>query len=63
MIKTLVEKDVGADLLLYDPDLDGEIDWMISRKMHTEQMSCFLSQISTAHPEEFIAMVLDGASS
>ena len=39
------------------------MDWMISPKMNTEQMTLFLSQVSVAHPEDFIVMVLDGASS
>ena len=43
--------------------IEGEMDWMISRKMDTEQMTHFLSQVSAAHPEDFIVMVLDGASS
>lgn len=43
--------------------IEGEMDWMISQKMNTEQMSAFLSQVSAAHPEDFIVMVLDGASS
>lgn len=43
--------------------IEGEMDWMISQKMNTEQMSLFLSQVSAAHPEDFIVMVLDGASS
>lgn len=43
--------------------IEGEMDWMVSRKMNTEQMSLFLSQVSVAHPEDFIIMVLDGASS
>jgi len=43
--------------------IEGEMDWMISQKMNTEQMSLFLSQISVAHPDDFIIMVLDGASS
>lgn len=43
--------------------VDGEMDWMISEKMNTEQMSLFLSQVSAAHPQDFIVMVLDGASS
>lgn len=43
--------------------IEGEMDWMISRKMDTEQMTHFLSQVRAAHPEEFIVMVLDGASS
>lgn len=43
--------------------IEGEMDWMISPKMNTEQMSAFLSRVSAAHPEDFIVMVLDGASS
>lgn len=43
--------------------IEGEMDWMISPKMNTEQMTLFLSQVSAAHPEDFIVMVLDGASS
>jgi len=43
--------------------IEGEMDWMISQKMNTEQMSAFLSQVSIAHSEDFIVMVLDGASS
>lgn len=42
---------------------EGEMDWMISEKMNTEHMSAFLAQVSAAHPEDFIVMVLDGASS
>jgi hypothetical protein len=43
--------------------LEGEMDWMISRKMNTFKMGGFLSQVSAAHPDEFIIMVVDGASS
>ena len=43
--------------------LQGELDWKISAKMNTEQMNAFLSQVSQAHPDEFIVMVVDGASS
>ena len=43
--------------------LEGEMDWMISQKMNTEQMSSFLTQVSTSHPDDFIVMVVDGASS
>ena len=43
--------------------IEGDMDWMISQKMNTEQMNIFLSQVSAAHPEDFIVMVLDGASS
>lgn len=43
--------------------IQGELDWMISPKMNTEQMNQFLVQVSEAHPEEFIVMIVDGASS
>jgi hypothetical protein len=43
--------------------IEGEMDWMVSQKMNTVQMSLFLSQVGAAHPEDFIVMVLDGASS
>jgi len=42
---------------------EGELDWMICRKMNTERMGEYLAQVSIAHPEEFIVMVVDGASS
>jgi len=31
--------------------------------MNTEQMNGFLLQVSEAHPDEFVVMVLDRASS
>jgi putative transposase len=43
--------------------LQGQLDWALSEKMNTTQMAAFLSQVSQAHPQEFIVMVLDGASS
>lgn len=42
---------------------DGCLDYMTAEKMNTENMSRFLDQISEAHKDEFIVMVLDGASS
>jgi transposase len=43
--------------------VQGELDWKISEKMNTEQMNQFLKQVGNAHPDEFIVMVVDGASS
>jgi hypothetical protein len=43
--------------------LQGQLDWSLSDKMNTAQMAAFLSQVSQAHPREFIVMVVDGASS
>lgn len=42
---------------------DGDIDHMTREKMNTESMSCFLRQVSKAHPDEFNVMIVDGASS
>ena len=43
--------------------LQGQLDWSLSDKMNTAQMAAFLTQVSQAHPQEFIVMVVDGASS
>jgi transposase len=42
---------------------DGCLDFMTAEKMNMDNMSRFLSQTSAAHQNEFIVMVLDGASS
>lgn len=42
---------------------DGCLDFMTAEKMNTENMTCFLRQVSKAHEDEFIVMILDGASS
>ena len=41
----------------------GELDWMICAEMNTVRMGQFLGQVSHAHPDEFIVMIVDGASS
>lgn len=43
--------------------MEGELDWMISPKMNAEQMNQFLVQVGKAHPDAFIVMIVDGASS
>ena len=43
--------------------LQGELDWMICPEMNTARMGEFLGQVSRAHPNEFIMMIVDGASS
>jgi hypothetical protein len=43
--------------------LQGELDWRRCREMNTARMREFLAQVSQAHPQEFLVMVLDGASS
>lgn len=43
--------------------LQGELDWSLAKGMTTVQMSEFLSQVSQAHPDEFVVMIVDGASS
>jgi hypothetical protein len=43
--------------------LEGQLDWKICSEMNTLRMSEFLDQVSKAHADEFILMVVDGASS
>ena len=43
--------------------LEGELDWMICPAMNTVLMGTFLAQVSAAHLQDFIVMVVDGASS
>ena len=43
--------------------IEGELDWKISPRMNTARMNQFLAQVSQAHPDEFMVMVVDGASS
>ena len=43
--------------------LAGELDWCICPAMDTEPLGGVLAQVSAAHPQDFIVMVVDGASS
>ena len=36
---------------------------MLAEKMNTETFSSFLAQVSEAHPNDFLVMIVDGASS
>jgi len=42
---------------------DGNLDYMTAEKMNTDNMSLFLGQVSKSHSQDFVVMVLDGASS
>ena len=42
---------------------DGCLDYWTIPKMNTKNMNKFLSQVRNVHPDEFIVMILDGASS
>ena len=43
--------------------LAGARDWMLCPAMNTEHRGAFLAHVSAAHPQDFIVMVVDGASS
>jgi hypothetical protein len=43
--------------------LKGDLDWMLCSEMNAVRMGEFLGQVSRSHPDEFIVMILDGASS
>jgi transposase len=42
---------------------DGALDYVTSEKMNTDNMSLFLDQVGKSHDQDFMVMVLDGASS
>lgn len=43
--------------------MQGTLDYRMCEKMNTEEMSIFLQQVSERYLDEFILMVVDGASS
>lgn len=43
--------------------VEGELDWRMTRQMNTVCMGEYLQQVSAAHPDQFVVMVVDGASS
>lgn len=43
--------------------IEGQLDWRLTPQMNTDHMALFLQQVSQAHPDDFILMVVDGASS
>jgi hypothetical protein len=43
--------------------LEGTLDYRLCDKMNTTEMGAFLRQVSERYPEDYILMVLDGASS
>lgn len=42
---------------------NGDLDYMTAEKMNTQSMSRFLKQVGETHGQDFMVMVLDGASS
>jgi hypothetical protein len=43
--------------------LEGHLEYRLCEKMNTVEMGLFLEQVSRRFPDDFILMVLDGASS
>jgi transposase len=43
--------------------LEGEMEYCICDKMNTENMGVFLTQVSERYPDDYVLMVVDGASS
>lgn len=41
----------------------GTLHWMVAEAMNTETMGRFLRQVGQAHPDAYVLMALDGASS
>jgi DDE superfamily endonuclease len=50
-------------VMLNGYELQGDFDWMLCDEMNTLRMGEFLGQVSRAHPEGFMVMIVDGASS
>lgn len=42
---------------------DGGLVWMLTAKMNTVNMSAYLRHVAKQYPDEYVVMVLDGASS
>lgn len=42
---------------------EGDLDWKICSQMNTQRMNEFLDQVSVEYPDDFIVMIVDGASS
>ena len=43
--------------------MEGTLDYRLCAKMNTEEMGVFLQQVSQQYPDEYLLMVVDGASS
>ncbi|MGH8566344.1 MAG: hypothetical protein ACREXW_20620 [Gammaproteobacteria bacterium] len=41
--------------------LQGDFDWMLGGEMNTLRMGEFLGQVSRAHLDDFMVMIVDGA--
>lgn len=42
---------------------DGDLVWMLTAKMDTPSMNAFVEHVCRRYPDEYVLMVLDGASS
>ena len=42
---------------------EGDVDWMVTESMNTENMNRFLFQVSDKYTDDYILMIVDGASS
>lgn len=61
-VKAAVEREFRYLYGAISP-IEGEVDWMASDAMNTENMSKFLELVRNAHPDDYILMIVDGASS
>lgn len=62
MVKAAIERQFRYVYGAVSP-VEGEVDWMTAESMNTPNMALFLEQVRRAHPDDYILMVLDGASS
>ena len=62
LVKRALIREFRYEYAVVSPGV-GDLDYMTSEKMNTENMSRFLKQVSQSHEKDFMVMVLDGASS
>jgi len=62
LVKAAIERQFRYVYAAVSP-VEGEVDWMMTDSMKTPNMTAFLAQVRQAHPDDYILMVLDGASS
>ena len=62
MVKRAIIREFRYEYAAVSP-WDGALDYMTLDKMNTGNMGLFLKQVSESHKQDFIVMVLDGATS
>ncbi len=62
VVKAAIEREFRYVYGAVSP-FEGDIDWMVADSMRISNMSLFLCQVSYRYPDDYILMIVDGASS